>query len=197
MKTKALKQIPGVTIFEQAPLTWTFFLISALVFFIARISDPKNVRFLALHFDQVRQSWYTLISYGFVHIEWYHILINMGILLYIGFWVERMLGQKRYFMLVMLGILAGGLSLIVRETGGIGFSAAGATILFYYYLAFPWKRELPFNLPNIILPVTLFGFSILALIFGWGPSVGHIPHLAGMFTGALLLLVFHKNHKEI
>lgn len=179
---------------KQTPITCTFLLLSVLVFLVARITEPENVRFLALDYNELPQRWYTVISYGVVHVEWYHILINMVILVFVGSWVEMLLGSKRYIILVVTSILAGGLSLILRETGGIGFSAAGAGILFYYYFAFPWERELPLNLPNIILPLAIMILSVMAIVFEWLPSVGHYPHIAGALTGVILLICFRKRH---
>lgn len=179
---------------KQTPITWVFLLLSALVFLVARITEPENVRFLALDYNELPQRWYTIISYGIVHIEWYHILLNMIILVFVGSWVEMLLGSKRYLILVVISILAGGVSLILRETGGIGFSAAGSGILFYYYFAFPWERELPLNLPNIVLPLALLILSVMAIVFGWLPSVGHYPHIAGAITGVILLICFRDEH---
>ncbi|GAB6085816.1 rhomboid family intramembrane serine protease [Alkaliphilus crotonatoxidans] len=182
---------------KELPITWGIFIISSLVFLVARITDPENIRFLALIYHEFSQRWYTIISYAVVHIEWYHILLNMAVLIFVGSWVEKLLGQKRFFILIILCTLAGGVSLIALNTSGIGFSAAGFGILTYYHLAFPWERELPFNLPNIILPVSLLVISVLAIVFQWLPSVGHYPHIAGAVTGALLLPLFRKKHREI
>ncbi len=179
---------------KKAPVTWIIFIISVFIYIIARVNGPDSVRFLALVYEDLPQKWYTLFSYGFVHVELYHILLNMAVLILIGSWVERLLGKKRYIILIVLSILAGGMSLVLRDTGGIGFSAAGFAILFYYYLAFPWERELPFHLPNILLPVTLLVISILAIVLGWLPTVGHYPHIAGALVGIILLPIFRSAH---
>ncbi|MEJ6949647.1 rhomboid family intramembrane serine protease [Natronospora cellulosivora (SeqCode)] len=83
--------------------------MSLIVFLIAQLTDPENIRFLALEYNQFPQRWYSIITYGFVHVEWYHILINISILIFIGSWVEKLLGQNKYLILLLLSILAGGL----------------------------------------------------------------------------------------
>lgn len=182
---------------KKNPVSLLIFLICTVVFFIARGTDTENIRFLAFDYEALPKRWYALLSYGFVHVDWNHIIVNMGLLLWIGIWVERLIGSKRYALLVLTGILAGGLSLMFRETAGIGFSAGAAAILFYYHCAFPMKKELPFNLPNIILPVFLFVISSVAIIFNWLPSVGHYPHLAGAVVGIVFLVFYRKYHKSI
>jgi len=112
-------------------------------------------------------------------------------------WVERLIGSRKYILLVFSAIIAGGLSLFMRQTAGIGFSAAAAAIIFYYHCAFPWKRELPLSIPNVVLPIALVVLSTTAIVFGWLPSVGHFPHIAGAFTGLVFLSVFRTQHNPV
>lgn len=87
------------------------------------------------------QRWCAIVTYGFVHVDWNHIIVNMPILVWV--WVERLIGPRRFVVLVVAAILTGGSTLLARQTAGIGFSTAAAAILFDYRVAFPWKRELP------------------------------------------------------
>ncbi len=182
---------------RKNPVSLLCFLIAVSVFAVATLTTPENVRFLSFNYDMLPGRWYSFLTYGFVHVDWNHIIINMGLLVWIGVWVERLIGSKRFTALILSGILAGGLTLFLRETEGIGFSAAVAAILFYYHFAFPFKKELLFNIPNIALPVALFIFSVVSIIFGWLPMIGHYPHLAGALVGIALLMLFRKHHNPI
>ncbi len=182
---------------KKNPVSLVLFLLSVSIFAVSVVTDPENIRFLAFHYETFPQRWYGLVTYGFVHVDWNHIIINMGILIWIGVWTERLIGSGRFAILVLSGIIAGGLTLLLRETGGIGFSAGAAAILFYYHLAFPFKRELPFSIPNIALPVLLFFISVMAIVFGWLSAVGHYPHIAGALAGVVLLIMFRKQHSPI
>ncbi|TVR21018.1 MAG: rhomboid family intramembrane serine protease [Anaerolineaceae bacterium] len=182
---------------RKNPMSIIFLLASVAVFAIARTTDPENVRFLAFDSAELPHRWYAFVTYGFVHVDWNHIIVNMLILIWIGVWVERLIGSRKYTLLVLIAIVAGGLSLFVRDTAGIGFSAAAAAIIFHYHFAFPWKKELPFRIPNIVLPVVLLVLSVAAIIFGWLPSVGHYPHIAGALVGLGFLYVFRKSHNPI
>lgn len=182
---------------KKNPVSLMIFIISVTVFFAARLTDPENIRFLAFDYEAWPLRWYAIFTYGFVHVDWNHIIVNMGLLLWIGIWVERLIGSKRYMVLIICGILAGGITLLLRETAGIGFSAGAAALLFYYHCAFPMDKELPFNIPNVVLPIVLLIISIGAIIFGWLPSVGHYPHLAGALVGVVFLQMFRKHHKPI
>lgn len=182
---------------KKQPVTLIVFIVCAAVFITATTTDPENIRFLAFDYNALPERWYALLTYGFVHVDWNHIIINMGLLLWIGIWVERLIGSARYSLLILLGILAGGLTLLFRETAGIGFSAGAAALIFYYNFAFPMNRELVFNIPNVVLPVVILVGSVLAIIFDWLPAVGHYPHIAGGLVGIVLLLIFRKHHRSI
>ncbi|WP_232725567.1 rhomboid family intramembrane serine protease [Bacillus sp. FJAT-44742] len=181
---------------KKSPVTLLFFTLSSLIFLVARLSDPEHIRFLALNNEELPERWYTILTHGIVHVEPYHFLLNMAVLLLVGPWVEQLLGKNRYFILIVLCILAGGLSIVLWREAGIGFSGAGFGLLFYYYLAFPRDKELFFQLPNVVLPIILFGVSVIAIVFGLFGSVGHIPHLAGGMAGAICLFLFRSKHGD-
>lgn len=65
---------------------------------------------------------------------------------------------------MLTAILAGSVSILVRDTAGIGFSAAPAAIVVYYHVASPCERELPLGIPNIVLLVVLFVGSLAAAV---------------------------------
>lgn len=114
-----------------------------------------------------------------------------------GTWVERLIGSRRFAVLVFTAILAGSLSILVRDTAGIGFSAMAAAIVFSCHVAFPFERKLPLRIPNIVLPVVLFVGSLAAAVFGWLPGGGHWPHRAGAVVGLLFLVVFRRHHRPL
>ncbi|TVR52321.1 MAG: rhomboid family intramembrane serine protease [Spirochaetaceae bacterium] len=195
--TGGVREMVEIVEVKKNPLSVLFLVVSVGVFAVAQLTDPENVRFLAFDSAEWPGRWYALVTYGFVHVDWNHIIINMLLVVWIGTWVERLIGSARYALLVFSAIVAGGVTLLVRQTAGIGFSAAVAAILFYYHFAFPWKRELPLGVPNIVLPVALFFLSTAAIVFGWLPAVGHIPHIAGALVGLVLLVFFRRYHRPI
>ncbi|TVP67743.1 MAG: rhomboid family intramembrane serine protease, partial [Nitriliruptor sp.] len=106
------------------PLSLLFLVTCVSVFAVAQLTDPEHVRFLALDSASFPERWYTVVTTGFVHVEWNHIIVNMLLLLWVGTWVERLIGSRRFAVVVFTAILAGSLSILVRDTAGIGFSAA-------------------------------------------------------------------------
>lgn len=182
---------------KKNPISIFVLMISLIVFAMAQLTSSESVRFLAFEYSQLPQRWYAFLTYGFVHVDIRHIAVNMSLLIFIGIWVERLIGSRRYIGLLICSIIAGSMTLWVRETAGIGFSAAASALLFYYYFAFPLERELPFNMPNIVLPIILTLISVGSIVMGWMPAIGHYPHLAGALIGLLFLGIFRKKHRSL
>ncbi len=66
---------------RRNPMSAFFLLISVAVFLVARMTDPENVRFLAFDTAELPHRWYAFITYGFVHVDFNHIIVNMLILI--------------------------------------------------------------------------------------------------------------------
>ena len=169
---------------KKNPISIFVLMISLIVFAMAQLTSSESVRFLAFEYSQLPQRWYAFLTYGFVHVDIRHIAVNMSLLIFIGIWVERLIGSRRYIGLLICSIIAGSMTLWVRETAGIGFT-------------FPLERELPFNMPNIVLPIILTLISVGSVVMGWMPAIGHYPHLAGAFIGLLFLGIFRKKHRPL
>jgi len=169
--------------------------MSVIVFFMARASILENISFLVFDYEALPQRWYGILTYAFVHVDWILFIINMGILIFVGIWLERLIGSRKYLVLVLSGILVGGIALLLENTAGMGFVAGAATILFYYYFALPWKRELPFKLPNIVLPVALIILITFGIIFRWLLLVNSYLYVTGALVGIVFLGIYKSKLK--
>ncbi len=140
--------------------------------------------------------WWTVVTHLFLHANLLHLLVNVLALWFIGPAVEMMLGRARYLVLYFLSGIAGGLlqTAFAQPTAElIGASGAVCGVLLSFTTAHP---EMPLRaLLFFILPV-----SMKARTLGWGiiivsllcallrivPQIGHLAHLGGAVTGALL-----------
>ena len=140
--------------------------------------------------------WWTVVTHLFLHANLLHLLVNVLALWFIGPAVEMMLGRARYLVLYFLSGIAGGLlqTAFTQPTAElIGASGAVCGVLLSFTTAHP---EMPLRaLLFFILPV-----SMKARTLGWGiiivsllcallrivPQIGHLAHLGGAVTGALL-----------
>ncbi len=139
-----------------------------------------------------------LVSYGFLHGDFFHLLFNMFALWMFGVQIENVWGSQRFLVYYMVCVVGAGLiQLLVAYTQASIYPTLGASggvfgILLAFGMLFP-------NQPIYIIP---FPFPIKAkwLVIGYGalelysgisgaqPGVANFAHLGGMLFGFLLIL---------
>jgi membrane associated rhomboid family serine protease len=144
-----------------------------------------------------------LLSYGFLHFEFWHLFFNMIGLVVFGPAVERLLGGRRfqvYYLVCVVGAAVAQLAvtaLLSREPAPtVGASGGVFGVLFAFALSWPQQRLLVFPIP-VPVPAWLFitGYALLELyqgVVGRNEGVAHFAHLGGMAAGYLLLLAWRR-----
>jgi len=142
-----------------------------------------------------------LLSYGFLHGSFMHLLFNMFALYMFGPPLEHTWGNRRfaiYFLGCVVG--AGVLQLVVGwwtlSNGGQAYPTIGASggvlgLVLAFGLLFPQQKlmifPLPFFIPARVAVLLIGGLSLLAGTTGSMPGIAHFAHLGGMLTGWLLI----------
>ncbi len=150
-----------------------------------------------------RKEYWRLISSGFLHAGFFHLLINMMVLLGFGTVVEMYYREafpangKIYFTILYLGsILVANIPSLNKHKDNIyynslGASGAVAAILFASILFDPWQKIYIFGilpLPGVILgPLYLF-FEYTMSNRG-GTNINHDAHFYGAIFGLLYTII--------
>jgi rhomboid protease GluP len=139
-----------------------------------------------------RGEYWRLVMPMFLHIGFWHLLLNSGGLVVLGRILESVYGYGRFALLyVACGIGSSFLSMIVSAhvaagASGAIFGIAGAMLTtgYLHRAAVPrrWRRSFGGGILPLILLNLLFGYSVKG-IDNWG-------HLGGLITGILLSAVF-------
>ena len=140
-----------------------------------------------------------LVTSGFLHVSWMHLLFNMLSLFFFSGLVETGLGPW-YFLLIYFGSLVGGslVSLLLHrhhdDYSYVGASGAVWGILFASLALYPSMRISLFPLP-LSMPVWLYAllfvvFTIYA-IRSKKNNIGNESHLGGAIVGMLLALLIN------
>jgi membrane associated rhomboid family serine protease len=154
---------------------------------------------------------WTLVTYGFLHANLFHILFNLLFAFFLGRELLSLLGPSRFVGLYVGSILIGGLtwlSVSVTHANGVllGASAAVYGLLTVFTCFFP-NRPITFLL-FFIVPVTvkpkyltlvLLGIAVFGLLFLEIPGnggVAHSAHLGGMLAGWLYFRYVHNRTAE-
>lgn len=138
-----------------------------------------------------------LVTAGFLHINWTHLIFNMLSLYFVSGVVETTLGTFG-FLFIYLGSLIGGhlLSLLIHRNQG-DYSAVGASgavfgVLFASVALYPTMGMSMFFVP-ISIPSWLFALIFLVFsIYGIRSrrnNIGHDAHLGGALIGMVLALI--------
>jgi len=180
--------------------TITFLIVIAN--FIISYNGFNNRRFYSRLVFQVEKilvykDYKRLITSGFLHVSWLHLLFNMFTLYAFGSSLEESLGPWQYLLLYFAALIGGNLlSLFIhRNHAGyrsVGASGAIAGVMFGAIAIYPG------------LDIRFFGFSpaIPAWIFGLGymlisiygvkskkDNVGHDAHLGGALIGMTVAIL--------
>ncbi len=183
-------------------ITLVILIITGLVSFLC---FEKREWFARLQFNayQVvhRKQYYRLITHGFVHANWGHLLINMFVLYSFGEYVEAYFGMyatggsAAYVAMYLLSIpLSSLLSLKYKDNpyyNAVGASGAVNAVIFAFVFLNPWKLlYLFFAIP---IPGILFG--VLYMWYSYAMSkkesdgTGHDAHFLGAILGVLFTAV--------
>lgn len=142
------------------------------------------------------KSYVRLISSGFLHVSWLHLIVNMISLWCFSEVLENSLGEMN-FLIVYFGSLIGGnlLALFIHRNHG-DYSAAGASgaisgIVFASIAVVPGLEIGLFGIPYYF-PAWIYGLLyVLYSIYGiksQKDAIGHEAHLGGGITGILIAI---------
>lgn len=142
-----------------------------------------------------RQEWWRIISHGFVHADWIHLLVNMFTFWSFGGYIESAFndlgfGKWAFLTLYFGGMIAASISDVIRYWNAewytsIGASGAVSAVLFAAIFLNPWDKILLFAV--IPIPGILFGVLYLAycqyMARQGGDNINHNAHFYGAVFG--------------
>jgi membrane associated rhomboid family serine protease len=140
-----------------------------------------------------------LVTSGFLHVNWMHLLFNMFSLYLFSGLVEGGLGSLSFLVIYFASLIGGGLfSLLIHrrhaDYSSVGASGAVWGVLFACVALFPGMAISLFPLP-ISLPIWLYAlifvlFTIYA-IRSKRNNIGNESHLGGALVGMVLALIMN------
>jgi membrane associated rhomboid family serine protease len=152
--------------------------------------------------EVLTQPW-TVVTYMFVHGDFWHILLNMLVLFFFGPPLEAMWGGReftKFYFLCGLGGVA--LSFLLAPSAGlIGSSAAMYGLMLAFAMNWPTTPIYVWGIFPVQarwLVAFLFVVSVVSALGdpGIGGGVSHLAHLGGLVTGFIYLkLDWHASAK--
>jgi len=173
------------------------FIIINMSFFILAIillsSGILQIDHIALKPSNILEGKYiwTFLTSMFMHspTTFFHIFANMISLIFIGGFIEKLIGRKRYFWFYMVaGLFAGIFYVLIEPSGPFAVGASGAIFgvaglmavltpnlpLYVMFIPIPIKAK--YAIPGLLIVLWLISAT-------GGIPIGNTAHLGGLITG--------------
>ncbi len=204
---------------QSASIVDKFIYINVLVFVIALAFNSYNhlqkktsnfiIDYFAFNANTSLEplNWYQFISYGFVHINFIHIILNLIALYYIGNLFTSFFSKRNFIIYYLLGSVFGAIFFLIayyyfpifKNTSGmmIGASAGVSAILVGIATYMP-NYEIKLRLIGYVklwILAAVYVFLSVALISS-GNEGGQLAHLGGAFIGFVLTKLYAINSED-
>ena len=183
-----------------APINFAIVAITCLISFAA-FSNPRLIERFVLWPPAIqRQHQYDrLVTHGFIHADFQHLLFNMITLYFFGRLIERFfaayIGEVGFLLFYLSALVVAILPTYIGHRSDAGYRSLGASgavsaVLFAFILLQPWSMIYVFflPLPAIVYGVLYVGYSIWMDRHG-RDNVNHSAHLWGAGYGVLFTLL--------
>lgn len=179
------------------------FATSAGVIPTALLGDAKLPAQYALMPPEV-----TLITYMFLHGDWWHLLGNMLFLWVFGDNVEDAMGAFRFVIFYLIcGVVAGlahSYANIGSEAPLIGASGATAGVIGAYVMLFPRVRmwslalmRIPLKLPAYFVILAWLAVQVFFVFYNSDDGTAWWAHIGGFAAGILLVVIFKRSDQPL
>ena len=165
-----------------------------MVAFGVGILEPSTLALLKWGADfgplTLTGDWWRAITCNFIHIGAFHLLMNMYAFMYIGLWLEDLIGTRRMFISYLLtGVCSAAFSLYMHaET--ISAGASGAIFgLYGIFLAFLLFHHIPRAQRKALL-ISILLFVGYNLVYGMKAGIDNAAHIGGLLSGFLLGIIY-------
>jgi membrane associated rhomboid family serine protease len=157
---------------------------------------PGVSDFLVSHFTNwvpatlERGEVYRILSYGFLHLSYAHLALNVTFLGFTGWNLERGLGRRNLLAVFLFSVFCGGLLSMLMSPGRPSLGASGGDFgLLAACVVFGWKyEELIPTSARMYFNWSVLLYLVVLLVLGWAsPSVDNWGHLGGLLGGAALV----------
>ena len=182
----------------ETPLTMSLISANVIISLLA-FSNPKvmEIGMLVPYRTWRENTWFELITSGFLHGSVGHLLFNMFTLYFFGSVMEQVIGINHLGLLYVSGLLASSVPSLIKHKNNpnyatIGASGAVESVLFAFILLFPLEpiyiMFIPIGIPAVLFAVSFVIYSVYAS--KREGTVNHEAHLAGAAWGIIYMLVF-------
>jgi membrane associated rhomboid family serine protease len=183
-------------------LTFIIIAITALVSIAAFSNDALFNRLILWprRMDKPAE-YYRLLTSGFIHADWNHLIFNMFALYVFGGLVEGLIGGL-FIVLYLTGIVIASLPSFLKNRNNGSFRSLGASggvaaVVFFNIYFDPWNRIfiffIPIGIPSVLFAAGYLLYSVIMSRRGRG-TINHDAHLWGSLYGLFFAFLVDPSH---
>jgi membrane associated rhomboid family serine protease len=185
--------------FGFPPASYAILILIVVVSALGLTAAPNIIeRNLLRPFHVVKNGEYsTLITCGFVHADFMHLLLNCITLYFFGPPLEMTIGTPLFVALYFVALVVSSAGTVYRQRRNPDYASLGASgaisgVLFAFVVYYPMTEMIIFPIP-IPLPATIFALCYLAYTI-WSSKqargrINHDAHLDGALTGIAFVAI--------
>ncbi len=182
---------------------WGLIAANAVMYLLA--APPGSVAYskLAMYCWSGNFQFYQLLTAGFLHSDFWHLLFNMYGLYLFGKLVIPHIGGRNFLWLYIVGVLCGNLLFLATNwhsaTSLLGASGAVCAVMMAAAMLEPDRRFMlllmpfsPIKTSTLVICYTVL--EVLTMFSGANSNVAHLAHLGGFVGGYLLIKILRKGN---
>jgi len=140
--------------------------------------------------------WWRLVTYMFLHGGAVHLLGNTFALLYVGMFLEPMIGKGRFAVAYLLTGVGAGVASIWAHSAVVSVGASGAIFGMYgVFLALLTTSYIKRSYRKTMIRSILF-FVVFNLMYGLQGNTDNAAHVGGLIAGLLLGYAIYPGLKK-
>jgi membrane associated rhomboid family serine protease len=145
---------------------------------------------------QLHGEYWRIATYSFLHFNWLHLLLNVGLLFWIGRIVERQVGTGRGALIYFVSVLiSAAVILLVHnwhpKPGATVGASGGIFGLLIAALIISCRQNGDDRLRRLLWVVLFVGFAVSLL-----PDISMAGHIGGIIGGAAIALLIRVRRNE-
>ncbi|MDX2250213.1 MAG: rhomboid family intramembrane serine protease [Bacteroidia bacterium] len=197
----------------DAPVALGILIITLGLSIWALLDEDFRDKHVLVPYDMLiyREYWRVLTS-GFIHGNYLHMLMNMVTFYFFSFILEHRLGHWQFLTLYVLGLVLSNLYVVVRYRrdtsyeGTVGASGAISAVVLSTVICNPYlKFGLPIisekwpilQLPGYLVAIAFMIYSLVSMFRKSEMNINHAAHLWGALAGIALTFLLKPGVTEV
>ena len=188
-------------------MTLALIIITSIISILAFQDQPFFYKSALSPYRMVHNNeWYRILTHGFIHGNYIHLIINMIVLYSFGEAIEYYFGLvtekalPHYFVLYFGGMIVSTITTTIKQRNNPNYLAVGASgavsaVLFACIFFAPWHSLLFMGvipIPGIIFVVLYVAYASYMSRKG-NDNIGHDAHMWGALFGLVYPVVVHPD----